>query len=680
MIENPTPAPRGSTEMIYQDAIAKQAENLRLSLSVVEEALSSTDLSRWRGGTIGFTGMGASANALCATTGQLSPRGQRAVNVPPEELLLMARSALIDSVVAVSQGGTSLETLAAAKSASDLPRLVITDAVDSPLANLGEAVVPLGLLEDSVVYVLGYTATIQALGQLSAALLAEELDSGWTELPSSLERILADAPEAIDRLAERLGEPRAIDLVGSGSHLASAREGALVLREAARLPTACFRAREYLHGPMEALEKGVLAVVIGDGREVALARDVSRFGVETLLLTTTSVSPMPNLTVIKLPALEPEQLAVLEIVPIQLLSAVLASRRGLLVDGFRYEQSDTKATSSTITGPTLAPRLDTRMGSIGIDVGGTKLAVVLTSGGDDSRLEFHDVARTPTGSPDTVLAVAAELVEKALLTARREQIEIMGVGVVVPELVDLNGEIASHDVIPGLKTRDWVARFDHVAPVTVDSDVRAAATAEAAIGAGRSTSSFCYVTVGTGISYCLVDNGVVRTGARGGAILLGSSVLAEWENESQVHQWVLEQLASGPALLGRYVELGGSRATSAEVIAAYGEEPAATRAVKDAAGALGIGLALLVNLLDPEALVVGGGLGGAEGAFWRLAVESAREHIWSDGARELPLVQAALGSRSAAVGAAILGRRHRAHERQNMGHLLQHTEPWATAK
>jgi glucokinase len=131
--------------------------------------------------------------------------------------------------------------------------------------------------------------------------------------------------------------------------------------------------------------------------------------------------------------------------------------------------------------------------------------------------------------------------------------------------------------------------------------------------------------------------------------------MAEFDNGGQPLRWVLEEIASGPALRRRYRELGGSHATIEEALRASPEEPAAAAAICEAAGALGIGIATLVNLLDPEAIVVGGGLGSAPGRYWRVAVDSARTHIYWEMARETPIVQAHFGGRSAAVGAALVG-------------------------
>jgi glucosamine--fructose-6-phosphate aminotransferase (isomerizing) len=96
---------------------------------------------------------------------------------------------------------------------------------------------------------------------------------------------------------------------------------------------------------MEPLEGQVCCVVIGDGREVRLARDTAALGCPTVLLTTDGeAAPEGALTVLRLPrAGRPLGQAVLDILPIQLLAWAVARRRGLPVDGFRHRQDDTKA-------------------------------------------------------------------------------------------------------------------------------------------------------------------------------------------------------------------------------------------------------------------------------------------------------------------------------------------------
>ncbi len=283
---------------------------------------------------------------------------------------------------------------------------------------------------------------------------------------------------------------------------------------------------------------------------------------------------------------------------------------------------------------------------VGLDIGGTKIAAALIDAGGET-LAFESV---PTET-SAVLQAADQLIDRLVLAASGRGLAPAGIGVAVPELVDLEGRVASEAVIPGLADCDLRGRWASVAPVVVESDVRAAALAEARAGAGRNRASFAYVSVGTGISYCLVIDGKPWAGDGGRAILLGSSVMAECDGTPVI----LEEIASGPALLARYHALGGKLATVAAVVDAAPDDDQAAAAISEAARALGIGLALIVNLLDPGLVVVGGGLGSAKGRFWEQARDTAREFVYADGARNTPIVRASLRAQAGAVGAGLLG-------------------------
>ena len=73
--------------------------------------------------------------------------------------------------------------------------------------------------------------------------------------------------------------------------------------------------------------------------------------------------------------------------------------------------------------------------------------------------------------------------------------------------------------------------------------------------------------------------------------------------------------------------------------------------MQSGAAALGATIAWLVNVLDPEAVVIGGGLGLSEGTFWESLLASARQHIWSDLHRDLPIVRATTGPDAGLIGA-----------------------------
>lgn len=254
--------------------------------------------------------------------------------------------------------------------------------------------------------------------------------------------------------------------------------------------------------------------------------------------------------------------------------------------------------------------------AVGIDVGGTKIAgglVDLTTG----RVLAHEVVAT---DPAEALAACAAL------AARLAVDPTTPIGLGVCELVGRDGSIRS------TQTLDWRGR-DLVAslrrPFVVESDVRAAALAEARFGAARETAVTLFVTVGTGISHCLLLDGVPFTGATGLAIITGSPPI--------------EEVASGLALQQ------ATGLTRAEDVFA---DPQHVGLIAAAADALGRTIATLVDALDPERVVIGGGLGLRDD--YRAAVTTAIDRcLWPGAGRTVPVVGAALGRDAGVVGAAL---------------------------
>jgi predicted NBD/HSP70 family sugar kinase len=261
--------------------------------------------------------------------------------------------------------------------------------------------------------------------------------------------------------------------------------------------------------------------------------------------------------------------------------------------------------------------------ALGLDVGGTKIAAAQIDVATGAILAARRIPTAPQRGPAAVLddcrALAAEVAAGA---------EIAAVGLAVCELVDPAGRLRSADTVDW-RDADLASAFAAIAPTRVESDVRAAALAEARHGAGRGEPDFLYVSVGSGISHCLMVGGRPRAGVRGSALGTGAPLVERW--------------SGGLALARR----SGHR--SAEEALA---DPAAAGIVADAAERLGIALAALVNGLDPGALIVGGGLGLHAG--YRAQVTAAlRAAIYDPAARELPVLPAGLGADAAVIGAAL---------------------------
>ena len=252
--------------------------------------------------------------------------------------------------------------------------------------------------------------------------------------------------------------------------------------------------------------------------------------------------------------------------------------------------------------------------AIGLDVGGTKIAggVVDLASGDVSCL--RSIATNPERGGPAVLADALAMASGLLELASDRN--VVGVGVGVPELVDRAGAVTSDQTIAwrGLLIQD---EFSRLAPARVESDVRAAALAEALYGSGRGRQVFVYVTIGTGISSCLVQEGAPFAGARGNALVLATGYVTQvCPDCKKATRFVLEEYASGPALVERYNRLAVQKAQNAEeVMARSATDDAAAEVVVTAGTALGSSLGWLVNVLDPEVVIIGGGLGSAGGLY-----------------------------------------------------------------
>jgi glucokinase len=264
--------------------------------------------------------------------------------------------------------------------------------------------------------------------------------------------------------------------------------------------------------------------------------------------------------------------------------------------------------------------------AIGIDIGGSKVAVCRVDVERGVVVESVRVPTQPERGGRAVLAdcvrIAGDLGGDGPAAPRR-----VPVGIGICELVSPAGEITS------AATLDWRGLDLNLAfggPVVVESDVRAAAVAEARLGAGRGCSSFVYVTVGTGVAFSLIIAGAPYIGARGNALILGSPPV--------------EATASGAALS----KLAGT--TSAEEVFERGD---GAELVRDGTRDLGRALAWLFNALDPELLVVGGGL-GLRDDYREAAVAEMENWIDESHSRHLRVVPAELGADAGAVGGALL--------------------------
>ena len=292
---------------------------------------------------------------------------------------------------------------------------------------------------------------------------------------------------------------------------------------------------------------------------------------------------------------------------------------------------------------------------IGIDVGGTKIAAGLLELPEGRWTRFRTCPtrrdRGGRGILEDVLQISEDLARETLTASGRP---VAAIGIGLCELVGRTGEILSAHSL------DWrslpvLEELGRIAPAVLEADVRAAARAEALFGAGRGLGSFLHVTIGTGISCSLVLEGRPHLGSRGLTGTMASSPLGPLLGiPDSGPSMTLEDLSSGPALVARFRKAGGVAERGEEVLqAAAGGHSTALQILDSAATALGAHIGLLVNVLDPEAVVIGGGLGLSTGHHWDALTAAIRDQIWSEIHRGLPILRATTGIDAGWLGAAV---------------------------
>jgi glucokinase len=293
--------------------------------------------------------------------------------------------------------------------------------------------------------------------------------------------------------------------------------------------------------------------------------------------------------------------------------------------------------------------------ALGIDVGGTKIAAGVVNFPSGRVIAQHTIPTAPDRGGEAVLKDVANLAEEVC-----RELTVEGAGVALCELVDPSGRILSNNCMRWEREQvtTALARFG---PVFLEADVRAAAQAEALFGAGRPFGIFLYVTVGTGISSCLMIRGSPYLGALGATGTMASSALSfPCDKCGAKNDFTAEEIASGPALVARYNRVKpGAATTGADVLAAAAKGDSDALAVLSSAGrALGSVVGLLINVLDPQAVIVGGGLGLCDGPYWESFEASTRQHVWSDIHRTVPILHAKTGPNAGVIGAAAAAWKH----------------------
>lgn len=311
---------------------------------------------------------------------------------------------------------------------------------------------------------------------------------------------------------------------------------------------------------------------------------------------------------------------------------------------------------------------------IGIDVGGTNVKIALVD--DNGKIIYSNSVPTyaKMGYEYTVNNIK-QAIKDLMKETNTTPSDIEGIGFDFPGQVDCKtGVVKLAPNIPGwvnVPIAQMIEDEFHI-PTRIDNDVRCAALGELKFGAGRGCENFICITVGTGIGSGIVINGKVVRGATNAAGELGHIKLQM--NGGPIcgcgDTGCLEAFASGPAIVAMAQEYikGGKSTKFREMAAVEGGEitpymvakaaeegdPVAKRIFEIVGEYIGIGLTSVINLLNPERVIIGGGVAESGELLLRPIRKTIKERAMVVAGNAVEIVPAQLGNSAGVIGASML--------------------------
>jgi predicted NBD/HSP70 family sugar kinase len=297
-------------------------------------------------------------------------------------------------------------------------------------------------------------------------------------------------------------------------------------------------------------------------------------------------------------------------------------------------------------------------GAVGIDFDHDQLRVAVS---DLSRTVLAEASEPCDVDHDATnaLDVAARLVARLLSEADVATERVLGVGMALAGPVDHEaGTAFPSAILPGWAQIDAVHELERRLgmPVHIDNDSNLGALAEATFGAASQARDAAYVSISAGIGAGLIVDGHPYRGHRGTAGELGHILVDPAGPICRCgNRGCLETLASGPALTKLIRASRGESITLGELIAlAHDGDAGCRRAIDDAGRAVGRVLASLVNLFNPQTVVIGGDVAEAGELLLAPIRESVHRYALPSATEELDIVAGALGERANLLGAVAL--------------------------
>jgi glucokinase len=288
---------------------------------------------------------------------------------------------------------------------------------------------------------------------------------------------------------------------------------------------------------------------------------------------------------------------------------------------------------------------------LGVDIGGTKTALLAWDLATGAVLA-QDVFPTPTEVGPVAMVACLVAASDTLLTGcGQERANLRGIGVAVPGLVDAKagvvltaGNLVGWSRVP---LCDLLRAQLHV-PVVIEHDANAAALGERWRGTAQDLENFAFVALGTGIGVGIVLNGELYRGAHHAAGELGDLVVGrEYLGQDRGGQGNLAQLIGGKTLRRRAKQATGDDMSAAEVVTHADDDEELAAMADEVADYLAMAIIAIAALLDPEAIIVGGGTAEAGEDL----LDPVRERVAREVSAPPLIIASAFGSEAQLYGA-----------------------------
>ncbi|MBN1262438.1 MAG: ROK family transcriptional regulator [Anaerolineae bacterium] len=310
--------------------------------------------------------------------------------------------------------------------------------------------------------------------------------------------------------------------------------------------------------------------------------------------------------------------------------------------------------------------------AVGIEIGVDFISILLSDFVAGVLWRRRVVSRAEDGEA-TIIARAEALIDEALVAGGAQGLHPLGIGVGLPGMVDVhNGALK---FAPNLGWRDvsigrrWAGRFS--APVFVENEANAAALGEYFFGVARAVRNLIYLSAGVGLGGGILLNGKLFRGSGGyageighmtvdpGGDLCGCGKRGCWETlvgPRAIVRRVRAALDSAPASLIRELAAGDLERLTVGVVvqAAEAGDPLALAALRDTGEYLGVGIANLINVFNPEMVVLGGALNLASDVLLPVVEKTVEAHALDGPRQGVQILPSAHGADACVMGAVAL--------------------------